>query len=56
MTVPPDQLESLRLYVTLDQSAVAALAEAATEFSFVVTDLADQSAVEHRATFQGPAR
>jgi len=56
VTVPPDQLESLRLYVTLDQSAVAALAEAATEFSFVVTDLTDQSAVEHRATFQGPAR
>jgi len=56
VTVPPDQLESLRLYVTLDQSAVAALSDPATEFSFVVTDLADQSAVEHRATFQGPAR
>jgi polyferredoxin len=56
VTVPPDQLGSLRLYVTLDQRAVGALPESATEFSFVVTDLADQSAVEHRATFQGPSR
>ena len=56
VTVPPDQLESLRLYITLDQNAVAALPDAATEFSFVVTDLTDQTAVEHKATFQGPPR
>ncbi|MGZ8400603.1 MAG: cytochrome c oxidase accessory protein CcoG [Methyloceanibacter sp.] len=56
VTVPPDQLQSLRLYVTLDRSAVAALPETATEFSFVITDIADQNAVEHQATFQGAER
>ncbi len=56
VTVPPDELQSLRLYVTLDQAAVAALPEPATEFALVVTDLADHLAVEHKATFQGPER
>ena len=56
VTVPPDQLQSLRLYVTLDKSAVAALQASSSEFSFVITDLADRMAVEHRATFQGPER
>ena len=42
VTVPPDQLQSLRLYVTLDKSAVAGPPRAATEFSFVITDIADQ--------------
>jgi cytochrome c oxidase accessory protein FixG len=56
VTVAPDQLQSLRLYVTLDKSAVAALPASSTEFSFVITDLADHMAVEHRATFQGPER
>jgi cytochrome c oxidase accessory protein FixG len=56
VTVPPDQLQSLRLYITLDREAVAALPETATEFSIVVTDNADHAAVEHQATFQGPER
>ena len=56
VTVPPDQLQSLRLYVTLDKSAVAALPETATEFSFMITDIADQIRVQHQATFQGPER
>jgi hypothetical protein len=54
--VAPDQLQSIRLYVTLDKSGVAALPASSTEFSFVITDLADRMAVEHRATFQGPER
>jgi hypothetical protein len=56
VTVAPDQLQSLRLYVTLDKAAVAALPEPTTEFAFVVTDLSDHLAVEHKATFQGPER
>ena len=56
VTVPPDELQSLRLYVTLDKAAVAALPEPATEFAFVVTDLSDRLAVAHNATFQGPER
>jgi polyferredoxin len=56
VTVPPDELQSLRLYVTLDKAAVAPLSESAVEFAFVVTDLSGRLAVEHKATFQGPER
>ena len=47
VTVPPDELKSIRLYVTLDKQAVAALGGVATSFAFVVTDVADRRA--HRA-------
>ncbi len=56
VTVPPDELQSVRVYVALDKGAVAALANAATDFSFVVTDVASAMRAEHRATFQGPER
>jgi polyferredoxin len=56
VTVPPDDLQSLRLYVTLDKKAVAALPGAATEFSFVISDVANHTTAEHGATFQGPER
>jgi len=56
VTVAPDQLQSLRLYVTLDKSAVAALPASSAEFSFVITDVGDHMTAEHRAAFQGPER
>jgi len=37
VTVPPDELKSIRLYVNLDKQAVAALGGVATNFDIVVT-------------------
>ena len=54
VTVPPDELKSIRLYVNLDKQAVAALGGAATSFDIVVTDVADGARMEHSAIFQGP--
>ena len=56
VTVPPDDLQSLRLYVTLDKKAVAKLPSEATEFSLVVTDVAGDGRAQHKATFRGPER
>ena len=56
VAVPPDKLQSVRLYVTLDKQGVAALTAEATDFSVVVTDVADGTLAEHKATFQGPER
>jgi hypothetical protein len=52
--VPPDNLQSVTLYVTLDKQGVKALHDDDTHFSFVVTDIADGTTVEHKATFNGP--
>jgi cytochrome c oxidase accessory protein FixG len=54
VTVPPDELKSIRLYVNLDKQAVAALGGVATSFDIVVTDVADGERMEHSAIFQGP--
>ena len=54
VTVPPDELKSVRLYVTLDKQAVAALGGAAKNFDIVVTDAAIGEHTEHSAIFQGP--
>jgi cytochrome c oxidase accessory protein FixG len=54
--VPPDNMQSVRLYVTLDKQGVKALPEQATPFTFVVTDIANGANTEHQATFQGPPR
>ncbi len=54
--VPPDNLQSVRIYLTLDKSGVKALTASATPFSFVVTDIANGARTEHAATFQGPPR
>jgi polyferredoxin len=53
VTVPPDELKSARLYVTLDKQAVAALGGAAKNFNIVVTDAGGER-TEHSAIFQGP--
>jgi cytochrome c oxidase accessory protein FixG len=54
VTVPPDELKSLRLYVTLDKQAVASLGGLATNFAIVVTDAAGGEHMKHKAIFQGP--
>ena len=54
VTVPPDELKSVRLYVTLDKQAVTALGGAARNFDIVVTDAGAGEHTEHSAIFQGP--
>jgi len=52
--VPPDNLQSVTLYVTLGKQGVKALHDDDTHFSFAITDIADGTTVEHKATFNGP--
>ncbi len=52
--VPPDNMQQVRLYVTLDKPGVTALPGASTPFNFVITDIANSARTEHAATFQGP--
>ena len=54
VTVPPDELKSVRLYVTLDKQAVASLGGLATNFAIVVNDAASGKHMKHSAIFQGP--
>ena len=54
--VPPDNIQSVQVYVTLDKKAANALPESATPFDFVITDIANGATTEHGATFQGPPR
>jgi hypothetical protein len=54
--VPPDKLQSVKLYLTLTKQGVASLSGAATPFSFVITDIANGTQAECKATFQGPQR
>lgn len=54
VTVPPDELKSVRLYVTLDKQAVASLGGLATNFAIVVNDAASGEHMKHSAIFQGP--
>jgi len=54
VTVPPDELKSVRLYVTLDKQAVASLGGLATNFAIVVDDAASGEHMKHSAIFQGP--
>jgi cytochrome c oxidase accessory protein FixG len=56
VTVPPDGLQSLRIYVTLEKKAVAALPSEEAEFSLVVTDAATSNQASHKLTFRGPER
>jgi polyferredoxin len=56
VTVPADQLQSVRVYVALDKAAVQALPSAATDFSFVVSGVDGASSAEHTTIFQGPER
>jgi len=54
VTVPPDELKSIRLYVNLDKQAVAALGGVSTSFDIVIADVATGERMEHSAIFQGP--
>jgi cytochrome c oxidase accessory protein FixG len=54
--VPPDNIQSVTLYVSLDKQGVKALTSKATPFSFVITDIANGARTEHEAMFQGPPR
>ena len=54
VTVAPDELQSVRIYVALDKAGVAALPESTKEFFFTVTDSESGTQSEHRANFQGP--
>jgi polyferredoxin len=54
VVVPPDDLQSLRLYVTLDKEALEALQDPVSDFSFVITDKGTGASTLHKATFRGP--
>jgi cytochrome c oxidase accessory protein FixG len=54
VTVPPDELKSVRLYVTLNKQAVASLGGLATNFAILVTDATGGEHMKHKAIFQGP--
>jgi cytochrome c oxidase accessory protein FixG len=56
ITVPADDLQSIRAYVTLDKKADAALPADDAAFSFVVTTADGGTQAEHESTFQGPGR
>jgi len=56
VVVPPDDLQTIRLYVTLQKQGAAALSGDSTDFSIVVTDVASGERTLHRATFRGPER
>jgi cytochrome c oxidase accessory protein FixG len=54
VTVPPDELKSVRLYVTLGKKDAAALAGEAKTFNIVVNDADGSERTAHSAIFQGP--
>jgi polyferredoxin len=56
VTVPADELQSVKVYVTLDKSAVAALPPGTAEFLFVVSGIDGTATAEHGTSFQGPER
>jgi cytochrome c oxidase accessory protein FixG len=56
VVVPPDQLQSVKLYVALDKEGVSALPAQATPFQLVVTDTETGVATRRDLTFQGPPK
>ncbi len=56
ISVVPDDLRALRIYVTLSEDAVAKLGREVTDFDFWVTDLGDNSQVSNDTTFRSPVR
>jgi cytochrome c oxidase accessory protein FixG len=56
VTVPPDDLQSVKLYVTLGKDDLKALHGGVAEFSFVITDAKSGEATAHAATFRGPEK
>jgi cytochrome c oxidase accessory protein FixG len=56
ITVAPDELQSVRVYVALDKADYASLSDSTTEFHFTVADIGNGTLAEHGANFQGPER
>jgi cytochrome c oxidase accessory protein FixG len=56
VVVPPDDLQTIRLYVTLQKKGAAALTGDSTDFNIVATDVASGERALHKATFRGPER
>ena len=56
ITVAPDELQSVRVYVALDKTDFASLSDSTTEFHFTVADTGNGTLAEHGANFQGPKR
>jgi cytochrome c oxidase accessory protein FixG len=56
ITVVPDDLRALRIYVTVPVKSLLSLKGGATGFDFTVTDLGDTSTVRNDTTFRSPAR
>ena len=56
VVVPPDQLQSVKLYVALDKESVSALSAQATPFQLVVTDTETGVATRRDLSFQGPRK
>ncbi len=54
VSVPPDDLQSVRLYVTLGKNDLDILHGGVTGFHFVITDRETGAATAHKATFRGP--
>lgn len=54
VVVPPDDLQSVRLYVTLDKESLAAHPSEVSNFHFVITDQGTGASTAHTATFRGP--
>jgi len=56
VTVAPDELQSVRVYVALDKADFASLPDSTTQFHFTVADTGNGTLAEHGANFQGPER
>ncbi len=56
ISVVPDDLRALRVYVTLPEQSLAKHSREVRDFEFVVTDIADKSVVRRDTTFRSPAR
>ena len=56
VTVVPDDLRALRIYITLPEASLSNLKGGVTDFDFIVTDLGDDSTVRNDTTFRSPAR
>ncbi|MHA1523714.1 MAG: cytochrome c oxidase accessory protein CcoG [Alphaproteobacteria bacterium] len=55
ITVVPDDLRALRLYVTVPERSVASHSHGVADFDFTITDLGDGSMVRNDTTFRSPA-
>ncbi|MDH3580796.1 MAG: cytochrome c oxidase accessory protein CcoG [Hyphomicrobiales bacterium] len=56
VTIVPDDLRALRIYITLPRQSLSGLAGGVTDFDFTVTDLADGLSVRNDTTFRSPVR